>query len=514
MVAGPVRAGVARRRLGADVVLFDLAAGLVALLVVLTSLLVALREDWRWTPWDWVGLALLLAALPAFVGFRRRAYAAASRGLLLALAAPALAVVVIFGRRWGVLAMGLSALLVLAGALARSSTVADLARLWSRAGLAAAGAAVVLALALMELALRLLPGLVSGEAQQAMRASPDRYGVAHPYIGHLHTPGARVVVAGTDFRAVHRTDGHGFRNTWPWPARAEIVALGDSVTFGHGVEDGEAWPSLLAAGLPGTRVVNMGMDGAAPQQYLRVYETFGAALQPRLVIVGFFPRNDFWDAGMFERWREAGAGGNYMVWRDFGRPRYTGLSARAPVASLVETLRWRALLLARRSYLVNLLLHVQEAVRAGGAAAPSFRTADGGRVVLQPGDFARKTEGARPGRREFALVLDALARIQARARAQGAEVLAVLLPSKEETYLPLLGQRVPDAAGRLRAAAEALGIACLDLRPAFHERAARGEKLFFEIDGHPNARGQALIAEGVRARLAGRLDLGAPAAGR
>jgi hypothetical protein len=35
------------------------------------------------------------------------------------------------------------------------------------------------------------------------------------------------------------------------------------------------------------------------------------------------------------------------------------------------------------------------------------------------------------------------------------------------------------------------------LGPAFRERAAAGETLFFEVDGHPNARGYAVIAEAV-----------------
>jgi hypothetical protein len=44
-------------------------------------------------------------------------------------------------------------------------------------------------------------------------------------------------------------------------------------------------------------------------------------------------------------------------------------------------------------------------------------------------------------------------------------------------------------------------IAYLDLGPAFRERAAAGEQLFFEVDGHPNARGYDLIAQVVVAYL-------------
>ena len=47
----------------------------------------------------------------------------------------------------------------------------------------------------------------------------------------------------------------------------------------------------------------------------------------------------------------------------------------------------------------------------------------------------------------------------------------------------------------------ALGIEYLDLAPEFRVRAAAGAQLFFEVDGHPNKAGQALIAQLVLAQL-------------
>ena len=66
--------------------------------------------------------------------------------------------------------------------------------------------------------------------------------------------------------------------------------------------------------------MNLGLVGASPEQYFRVYETFGARLQPKLLLVGVYVQNDFWDAGMFDLWLREGVGNNYMVWRNFGRP--------------------------------------------------------------------------------------------------------------------------------------------------------------------------------------------------
>jgi hypothetical protein len=41
----------------------------------------------------------------------------------------------------------------------------------------------------------------------------------------------------------------------------------------------------------------------------------------------------------------------------------------------------------------------------------------------------------------------------------------------------------------------------LDLLPGFRRRAAKGEALFFQSDGHPNGRGYALIADLVLSHL-------------
>ena len=74
----------------------------------------------------------------------------------------------------------------------------------------------------------LYPAILPMEVRQQLST---QQGIAHSYIGHLHTPHHTGVIAGRDFKAIHHTDGHGFRNPWPWPAQAEIVTLGDSLTF-------------------------------------------------------------------------------------------------------------------------------------------------------------------------------------------------------------------------------------------------------------------------------------------
>jgi hypothetical protein len=152
-----------------------------------------------------------------------------------------------------------------------------------------------LSLVTLEGLLRATAGLLPAEIRNVMQATPGGFGVSHPYIGHLHKPNASIALAGRDFAVLHHTDARGVRNRWPWPERADIVVVGDSLVFGYGVADHEAWPARLASAIPGAQIVNLGLIGAGPQQYLRVFETFGLPLRPRLVVVGLFPQNDFWD---------------------------------------------------------------------------------------------------------------------------------------------------------------------------------------------------------------------------
>jgi lysophospholipase L1-like esterase len=361
---------------------------------------------------------------------------------------------------------------------------------------------IVFSVALTEGVLRLFPGLLPVEVQQLAEDGPSNQGVSHPYIGHLQTPNKTFILSRIDFSATHHVDGHGFRNTWPWPERAEIVAVGDSLTFGQAVDDEHAWPAILARSLPKIGVINLGLMGAGPQQYLRVYETFGMKLQPKVLLVGFFARNDFWDDAMFDRWLRSGVGGNYMVWRNFGRPRRVSFSLQRPLGSIMDVLRWNHALFSRSSYLYTLLLHVRGAVQKWRPAEVRiFEFPDGGRMELFPGDLVSKTADAQPERREFQLTLQALQRIHSIARANGTHVLVIFQPSKEEVYMPLLEDRVPDPAAPLRAALDKIGIRYLDLAPVFRRRAEAREKLFFEVDGHPNVRGYALIAEFVLSYL-------------
>jgi hypothetical protein len=172
--------------------------------------------------------------------------------------------------------------------------------------------ALFISVILAEGILRCFPELLSIETRTRLnwqRVVDHPWHVAHPYIGHLHNieylRDLKTSTIASTSRFWHepaRFDAWGFRNATPWPERVDIITVGDSVTYGLTVNDKQAWPALLERALAPHQVLNLGLVGAAPQQYLRVYETFGTKLSPKVLLVGLFLGNDLTDALSFDAW--------------------------------------------------------------------------------------------------------------------------------------------------------------------------------------------------------------------
>jgi hypothetical protein len=88
-------------------------------------------------------------------------------------------------------------------------------------------------------------------------------------------------------------DSDGFRNASVIRS-PDVVALGDSQTYGANVARAEAWPQQLAA-LSAKQVYNMGVDGYGPVQELLLMK-HAVTLHPRQVIQAFYSGNDLYDA--------------------------------------------------------------------------------------------------------------------------------------------------------------------------------------------------------------------------
>jgi lysophospholipase L1-like esterase len=155
-------------------------------------------------------------------------------------------------------------------------------------------------MALASFALLVIAELVA----RAAEPGPFRWYDISPYekvtnLPHVHRRNARVQWDGSSYEV----DSHGWRGPEFKPDygadELRIVAIGDSCTFGKGVEETETWPRQLERVLQArlgpsrrVRVANLGVNGYSSRDYLEVLETQALALKPEVVIVGYC-LNDF-----------------------------------------------------------------------------------------------------------------------------------------------------------------------------------------------------------------------------
>jgi hypothetical protein len=174
-----------------------------------------------------------------------------------------------------------------------------------------------------------------------------------------------------------------------------IVVLGDSFTFGEGVDDDATFPAQLQARLgPGFEVINLGVHGYGHDQMLIRLREEGLRYAPDLVVLGYYADD---------------VARNALSFRDYAKPRFvlrggTLALTGSPVPTPSRALAREAL----RPHLPELLAMAWRRLR------PSPRpSAD--------------------DRRLMAAILDEMRRVAA---SQGARFLIVDLPPTDEIAVP------------------------------------------------------------------------------
>ncbi len=272
------------------------------------------------------------------------------------------------------------------------------------------------------------------------------------------------------------------------PGKRRLLFLGDSITFGYGVNDPEVvstrTQALLAERGVSTEVINTAVPAYNTEQEVRYFERDGVRWHPDWVIVGFCwndlnaksavqvsPEGWLFDAPPGETERKVDtltrlgeSPTGYAIRNLFKRSRFL----------YGATQRWRSV----------------QAMRSPDADT-QFRT-DVLTDVLDGHDTPRVSDG-------WGRVQAALHRLQAAAAAAGARTLLVAFPVPLRLELPSPGERYP---ARLAAIAAAEGVPLLDLEPTFRAAFHGHESLFIPYDGdHPNAAGHEIAAQALVARL-------------
>jgi lysophospholipase L1-like esterase len=124
-------------------------------------------------------------------------------------------------------------------------------------------------------------------------------------LGHRSRPNFDGWLVAPEFRNRIQTDSDGFRGRNHLPpgknGKLRIMALGDSFTFGYGVEEDEVFENRTAALLQNTlsipvEVLNLGVVGYGTVQEFLLFRKY-AYLQPDIVVLGFFARDAFAEEG-------------------------------------------------------------------------------------------------------------------------------------------------------------------------------------------------------------------------
>jgi hypothetical protein len=353
--------------------------------------------------------------------------------------------------------------------------------------------------ALMHAAPQVLPPAVQaalGVGPYGRRSQRDFYeawhalAVSDPLAGYRYAPNLDVQLSGhADFSCRVRTNSRGLRTPHEH-GPVDVVVIGDSFTFGYGVDEADAWSARLA-GLAGLKVANLGVSGYGPQSELALLRSDGLPLRPRLVLWQFFT-NDYEDASLFARWQQSGQPDLYRWLRQAP----AAVTSPAPAAGRLRGWLHRHV----RSY--ELAKH---ALGVGGYRAGGYQPwARVGRRAVQL-DLASAARWADFDRAEISqgwqLACACLLEARRATETAGVRFAVVLAPSKEETYWNRLPPRRARAAGDVRSPSRRMaafcrqqGIPCLDLGPIFASAGRAGQALYFATDVHWNPAGHALAA--------------------
>lgn len=310
------------------------------------------------------------------------------------------------------------------------------------------------------------PRLQELTKRMALYRSTDGMFIADSELLFKIRPNYDAVVDHPDYHVRVKThlnlDGIGFRGgSSGGPAWA--AAVGDSFTFGVGVEQEDTWVYLLAKELS-REIVNLGIPAQGPAQYTRVLKHYALPIRPKVVFYGFY-FNDLDAANRFYRMKR----------------------------TLIPVSRY----LREYSVLYNLIGDS----RATVVQQPAPSANDGAELIRrtlerQNGNFEQRWQ---------LTVKELDAALRASQEAQ-IELVMLYLPSRWEVYWESIKarNRLPDSLDidRLRRTVVeycgARGIACFDLTPVLKQEARQGKELYFPIDGHWNKEGNRVVAEALK----------------
>jgi hypothetical protein len=301
-----------------------------------------------------------------------------------------------------------------------------------------------------------------------------------------------------DFNIAVRTNNIGLREDSDYHGEpVDIGFIGDSFTFGWGVEAGERYSDVVRAAFPGKRVLSYSYpNGHAPINYLAFLQDH-PEMMPRILVLGLFPFNDL---------AEETADAIVEINPDSGKIMRVGSKTTAvddrgfiyiKNQPLPDTMSWQGLM--RRTAIGRTINVARQtpAINAKPAAKPK---------TLKPLDEGQFDETAQ-------LALDYVKALDKMTRDNGSTLLVFYIPFANWAGNYQFCQYAAETCERMQhtnSLGDALtswttqyGIPFIDPTMQFRKREAAGQRLYFEFDAHWTPAGHAaagkLITEYLRA---------------
>jgi lysophospholipase L1-like esterase len=347
--------------------------------------------------------------------------------------------------------------------------------------------------------------------------------------GLIFPPNSRYVYQTPEFTCEAINNSLGFRDrefTVNKQAKTRVLAIGDSFTFGWGVNSEQSWPKVLEGDLRAlgvdVEIADLGQPGAAPDRYAEIAEKAVPLLKPDLIIVAITQGDDLAQLGQPaakpEEARKPARPGVIarVLWRLYPHS-LSIIEGRQQLKPLREAWQDDAQRLIdgltpdEKGRLAKLDPQIQALLRDGQLNPSLMQTA-----LKQP-DYLMKTITLdRPETAGLiAQMAGALGRIKNVAEANGSRMIVISIPygayvSRKdfesrrrigfELAPEVLNSTAPDDA--IKSAADAAGVRFESVFAGM--RSAGGNRnLYYELDGHFNPDGNKVFADLLAPVLAG-----------
>ena len=358
------------------------------------------------------------------------------------------------------------------------------------------------------------------------------------FAGLIFPPHSEVHYKTIEFTSDVTTNSLGFRDRefGDRKHRIRVVAVGDSFTFGWGVQQDEPWPKVLEQVLQqhgmDVEVADLGQPGAGPNEYTTIVERAISRLKPDFVVIGMLDGDDLQPCVRSKPNRSMRAEAAKAVWSAFpnimrvlrdkpswDKPR----SVHSTISAGQMRSAWQAEARQEldkfspeehRRY-DRLDPEVQRLYLSGDLNPRLIENS-----VRTPDYLVCPLHLERPGVRDaISWMGERLTAIKQAAAKNHAQVIVMGVPYAGyvgetdlqdrklvgfDTEPAMLTSDAPDDA--VRQACSRAGVPFIGILPEFRSRAKQSpQPLFYRYDGHFTAAGQRLFAETIAPKLEGLL---------